>query len=88
MKKKIKNIIYKTLLYKIFISLPLIFFVTFLFFGNFIRSIEFTITLFFSQFILTIIYEYFFNSKYRNYVIIFWFLFAIIGCILLKLYLK
>ena len=60
---------------------------TFLFFRNFIRSIEFTLTMFFTVYILSITFEYIYESKtIKKKPIIYgsWSILMIIGCIILK----
>ena len=84
---QLKKILKKNAIYRIFISLPFIFFMTYLFFRNFIRSIEFTLTMFITGYILNITYEYIYESKTikKKYLIYgSWFLFMIAGCITLK----
>lgn len=88
---KLKTIFIKTIIYRIFISLPFIFFLTFLFFRNFIRSIEYTITVFIASSILLFTYEFVYQNTslpLRRIIIGTWFVIMIIGCILLKKYLK
>lgn len=86
MKLNLKEILLKSSIYKFFIYLPFLFFMTFLFFKNFVRSIEFTLTMFFTTYILMVSYQYVYISKYKFYIIGFWFLFFIISLILLKIY--
>ena len=84
---KYKSLFLKTILYRIFVSLPFIFFLTFLFFKNFIRSIEYTITVFFTSTFLLFGYECVYTLKpkwKRNTIIGVWFLGMIVGCVLLK----
>lgn len=84
---KFKKILKKNAIFRIFISLPYIFFITFLFFRNFIRSIEFTLTMFFTVYILSITFEYIYESKtIKKKPLIYgsWFILMIIGCIILK----
>lgn len=84
---QLKKILKKNAIYRIFISLPFIFFMTYLFFRNFIRSIEFTLTMFITGYILNITYEYIYESKtIKRKPIIYgsWFLLMIAGCITLK----
>jgi hypothetical protein len=83
-----KALFIKTLIYRIFVSLPFIFFVTFLFFRNFVRSVEYTITILISSSILLLSYEYIYQTKsvwLRHIIIGTWFVFMITGCILLKI---
>ncbi len=85
---KFKTIFIKTLIYRIFVSLPFIFFVTYLFFKNFVRSIEYTITIFVASSILLLSYEYIYQLKsvwLRQIIIGTWFLLMITGCVLLKI---
>lgn len=84
---KIKEILKKNAIYRLFISLPFIFFMTYLFFRNFIRSIEFTITMFLTGYILNTSYEYIYESKtIKRKRIIYgsWFILMVVGCIILK----
>ena len=85
---KFKTIFIKTLIYRIFVSLPFIFFLTYLFFKNFVRSIEYTITIFVASSILLLSYEYIYQFKsvwLRQGIIGTWFLLMITGCVLLKI---
>ena len=87
-KMKFKTIFIKTLIYRIFVSLPFIFFLTYLFFKNFVRSIEYTITIFVASSILLLSYEYIYQFKsvwLRQGIIGTWFLLMITGCVLLKI---
>ena len=87
MDTKFKKILKKNAIFRIFISLPYIFFMTFLFFRNFIRSIEFTLTMFFTVYILNITFEFIYESKtIKKKPLIYgsWFILMIIGCIILK----
>jgi len=88
MDTKFKKILKKNAIFRIFISLPYIFFMTFLFFRNFIRSIEFTLTMFFTTYIIMIGYEYIYRSKWKIVGISLWFIFFISACIILKVYSK
>lgn len=85
---KFKTIFIKTLIYRIFVSLPFIFFLTYLFFKNFVRSIEYTVTIFVASSILLLSYEYIYQLKsvwLRQGIIGTWFLLMITGCVLLKI---
>lgn len=85
---KLKPLLIKTLIYRLFISLPFTFFLTFLFFRNFVRSIEFTITTVFSLTFLLVGFEYVYqlkNKTIRNFIIGGWFVGIIIACVILKM---
>ena len=85
MKFNLKETVIKSSIYKIFVTLPFLFFMTFLFFKNFIRSIEFTLTMFFAMYFIMIGYEYIYYSKWKVFFIGLWFISFIIACIILKI---
>lgn len=82
----LKQYLIKSIIFRFLISLPYTFFLSYLFFGKFILSLNFTIIVSLTSFFISLGYEYLYGSKFKYIGIGLWFITFTLTCILLKIY--